>query len=715
MKRRFFDAVRCLTCAACALFLVPVLFLSCDDDMKSSLERDFMSEYVYFAASPEESLGSESVTLSYPIGTELSRIDLPTVADARFAALKPGYTVDGWLYYKNPLTDSYDVPSTVTLSDADGTISRIIVTSYPAWLYASGWSAVNYTLVLDANGGSYTNTDGITKTQVTQSFVYDESQTLPKNIFSRKGYTFNGWNVAAHRNQTTPDYSDGEEVTNLATTEGATVTFYACWVKDSITISFDANGGTGSMENIQAQIDDTLPENQFTRTGWSFAGWSTSADGSGTYFADKAVLLESNYPNENCTLYAQWQRNTYLVTYNANNGRITPYTESYEYGSSVTIADGTSISEFETFGYDFVDWNTAADGSGATFKSGDTFVIDENGLTLYAQWRAQTVTITFDANGGTGAMSALTLSYDELPVTLPENAFTRVGYSFANWDSSVGTSYDDQARISKANWVSGTLTLTAQWSANPFTVTYLSNNGTSVQTTQTFYYDVAQNLYGEVFSRTGYDFIGWNTSADGSGTSYAASETIVITKEDLTLYAQWSVQTLTIVFDANGGTGTMAAQTMTYEDLPVTLSKNAFSYPGYYFINWALSSSGSGSKYGDGTAITATNWVTGTMMLYAVWSRRASVVGTMSTGLSVVYGEDDFTFSVSDMYSSYKWLVDGEEVTNNTSYSITLNYDDYDEDATKTHSIILIAYEYDADLLTDVPVVFNASFRVHEE
>lgn len=119
---------------------------------------------------------------------------------------------------------------------------------------------------------------------------------------------------------------------------------------------------------------------------------------------------------------------------------------------------------------------------------------------------------------------------------------------------------------------------------------------------------------GSGLRRTGYTFRGWNTKADGSGTAYAAGATI---KTGATLYAQWTPNTYTVKFNANGGTGTMKDQSLTYDAAATALRTNSFTKTGYHFAGWATSAGGA-VIYSDQQSVK--NLASGgSVNLYAVW------------------------------------------------------------------------------------------------
>ena len=221
------------------------------------------------------------------------------------------------------------------------------------------------------------------------------------------------------------------------------------------TIKFDGNGGVGSMEEIYTtpSKEVQLISNSFTRIGYTFIGWNTEVDGSGTtYYNEQNISIDSDL-----TLYAQWTP-IYTITFNANGGSGSMSSETVSSGSSVSLPANT----FTRSGYEFVGWNTNADGYGVPYTNGQRITPSRN-ITLYAQWKKNEVyyTISFNSNGGSGTMYSTEVQ-EGVNYTLPANTFSRTGYTFIGWNTNVngnGTSYNDKHTI----MVRGNLTLYAQW------------------------------------------------------------------------------------------------------------------------------------------------------------------------------------------------------------------------------------------------------------
>lgn len=149
---------------------------------------------------------------------------------------------------------------------------------------------------------------------------YNTKIVLAPNTFKRTGYTFTGWNTKADGSGTS--YANKATVTKLTSKDGATVALYAQWKINSYTITFDANGGNGTMNSVKVAYNTKkqLPSNKFTRSGAEFTEWNTRADGTGKSYANGETVSKLASKNgATVTLYAQWK----VRLQPANGGRIT--------------------------------------------------------------------------------------------------------------------------------------------------------------------------------------------------------------------------------------------------------------------------------------------------------------------------------------------------------------------------------------------------------
>lgn len=226
---------------------------------------------------------------------------------------------------------------------------------------------------------------------------------------------------------------------------------YTIAAKTSYTVSFNANGGTGApgsqtkWHGTALTLSGTKP----TRTGYTFQGWGTSASDTSANYQPEGKY-ESNAA---ITLYAIWSPYTHTVAFNANGGTNAPVSQTKRYGSIITI----TTSKPTRTGYTFLHWNTKSDGTGRSYNPGEAYGEDQNGgtVTLYAIWKINTWTVSYNANGGTGAPGNQTKSYG-VTLTLSSVKPTRASYNFKGWATSAssttvvynsGGSYTSNANI----------------------------------------------------------------------------------------------------------------------------------------------------------------------------------------------------------------------------------------------------------------------------
>lgn len=147
---------------------------------------------------------------------------------------------------------------------------------------------------------------------------------------------------------------------------------------NEIAITFDPNGGAGSMEpmSVNPGVGNKLTDNTFTRENYTFTGWNTAADGTGKTYADGEIVNFS----ADTTLYAQWTQNP-VITFDANGGKGTMGTQTVKPNEATAL----TANSFTRAYYDFTGWNTAKDGTGTAYADKANITTNEN-VTLYAQW-----------------------------------------------------------------------------------------------------------------------------------------------------------------------------------------------------------------------------------------------------------------------------------------------------------------------------------------
>ena len=226
----------------------------------------------------------------------------------------------------------------------------------------------------------------------------------------RSGYTLKGWNTAA--NGTGTNYG-------FTYTTNATTTLYAQWSQNQY-LTYNANGH-GTAPNTVTMTYNTVTNaaDAISATGYTFNGWNTKADGTGTAYAVGAEVKKANVDPAATTLYAQWTENTATLAYNANGRGEAPGNVTMKTSAATNAAAAiTGVT-----GYTFNIWNTEADGTGTAYAAGAQVKaanVDPVATTLYAQWTTNTYTVTLNNGEGSGDAS-LTATYDAyLPdVTVP--------------------------------------------------------------------------------------------------------------------------------------------------------------------------------------------------------------------------------------------------------------------------------------------------------
>ncbi|MBQ3215019.1 MAG: InlB B-repeat-containing protein, partial [Oscillospiraceae bacterium] len=336
-------------------------------------------------------------------------------------------------------------------------------------------------------------------------------------------------------------------------------------------IKYDGNGATGgtapASQNKTQYTDITLATNSggLTRIGYRFTGWNTTPDGNGmtypagaTYSADAGV-----------TLYAQWEAvdavDFTLGSSAVNHGATVTLTppksdatiyyrigdEAEQTGTQgqpvmVTLYNGSYVPQDATGAYVGI-----PEGDNVTITAYAKYADGIQSTETTGTFTLKQYTVSYVGNGNTGGtVPSQQTFYSGGSVTVQgEVSLKKRGYTFAGWNTKAGgtgtpyragDSYTDDASV----------TLTAQWDPNTYTVRFDPNGGSGSMDLQQFTYDRPQQLTAMQFTRTDYEFTGWNTQANGSGTSYTDGQSIsnLTTEPDgiVTLYAQWKIAVITL-------------------------------------------------------------------------------------------------------------------------------------------------------------------------
>lgn len=336
---------------------------------------------------------------------------------------------------------------------------------------------------------------------------------------------------------------------------------------------------------------------------------------------------------------------SYTVSYNANGGSSSsvPSAQTKYYGETLTL----SSTKPTRTGYTFSKWNTKSDGTGTAYSSGGSYTSNAS-ATLYARWTANTYTVSYSANGGSGAPSSQTKAYG-VALTLSSTKPTKTGYTFSNWKATDGTTYASGGSYTKNE----ATTLTAQWTANTYTVTYNANGGSGAPSSQTKYYGTDLTLRSETPTKSGYTFVGWGTATTSTSAKYQPGGKYT-SNASATLYAVWK-KTITISYSLDGGSGGPSSESKTIYNSTTSAS---FTIPStkptkanYIFTGWKVGSTSTIKQPGDSVSLSASTTLTAQWTadyippkFGKVTAYRTNSAGTVNDG-SGTYGYLNFTWT----------------------------------------------------------------------
>lgn len=499
--------------------------------------------------------------------TDIAGIDL---TDA-----KQGYIFEGWYSGETKLAAGYRVTQNVT--------------------FKAKWTAKTYTVTFDSNGGSGTVN--------AVSAVYGDKIILPENTFTvPDGYKrTDGWEYNGTK------YSAGDDISELVFASDRTIEFKAVYLLSDYRITFSVLGTeyasypineneTLSAENL-AEIEKITKEH--LPTGYKAINW---------YSKENAVNLSTLTVNENTVLEGKPVPISYTVKFDSNGYEGTaPEAIVCEYDAEYTVPENTLTKKY----YKSSGWNTAASANGTSFLSGKSFynLTAEDGkeITLYAILEEDLnadVTINLVSEHGTVSDTMIvkyksyistdgytgSLETQKLPVPSEQ------GYKFNGWKIN-DTLISDYRPVQ----VTDTITVTADWTANYISVYYYpsfsnkfevydSNTMNSVSS----FYETLKTGTNTILNKDktlisdAYEFTGWNTNSDGTGTSYSdkADMSEILnskTYSSIFLYGQWVPKNMTVT--VNFPWVSYSDLKLTYDEITMELSTQ-FGTSDMYTTKW---------------------------------------------------------------------------------------------------------------------------------
>lgn len=417
-------------------------------------------------------------------------------------------------------------------------------------------------------------------------------------------------------------------------------------------MKYNPNGGQGLMPSPEAKMnyDSTigLPHCGFFRTGYGMAGWTNAV---GKVFADEQSGIKGSefwnpaITNFSSELFAVWTANVYTVTFDANGGGTpVPASKSVTYDSTYG-----ELATCARDGWQFDGWYTMADG-GSKIESGTKVTITEN-QTLYAHW-TQKFKVTFreDSRFG-GAVLKEEYVLKGGNATPPQHP-VHEGYTSRDWNGYMNVQADK--------------TVTAEYDAESYFVTFHANDGSAKWFQQNFVFGTPGVLPTSPWRRAGYGFEGWGQTPDATKSDcYQPGDPFILpSPEGFDLFAIWKPISYTVAFAANGGEGDMDPVSLTY-GTPFTVPECKFAKTGCEFKSWSATVGGVATNFVAGEVVSnLTSKADAEVMFTAEWTGYYTVAfdanggaGTMTNltyETDVEYALPSNTFTKTG-YRFYGW------------------------------------------------------------
>ena len=585
-----------------------------------------------------------------------------------------------------PTRDGYNFAGWYQNSDFSGAqVAEIAMGTYgDIQLYAK-WNLISYTITFNVNGG-----DSLANMTFT---IESEWFRLPEP--TRTGFAFDGW------------YKDSafltEAVDGISQGSYGDITFYAKWVSNGYTIQYDSMGGTEIRDTVYTVETETFTLSEPTRVGYTFAGWYDNE----SYTGSAITTIEKGSIGDKF-LYAKWNLVTYTITFDSKGGSNVP-SVSYNIES-----DTFGFTDPERAGYEFAGWYQNAACTGNPVSAIETGTHES--ITLYAKWTLVQYEIVFETNGGS-YISTITYNAESNPITLrtpTKNGYEFLGWYadeefsgdkvetiatgsigdrtyYAKWSTPIEYSitfhvgdgsevttiyynvesetfelptstqigYDFVGWYKKSNYTGGVVTeipqgtygdivLYAKWQIKTYIIEFDTNEGNAIS-------DKSYNIQSEYTlptpTRTGYTFAGWYDNEGLIGNPI--TKILVGSTGNRYFWAAWTANTYTVIYQPNGGVGTMDASGHVYGE-GKELNTNTFTREHYEFAGWGLSKDGP-VVYGN------QDWVenlttNGTVVLYAQWIPKTYTVNFVTNGGDPI---DTITYTIEDAVELPKGVREG--------------------------------------------------------
>ena len=404
----------------------------------------------------------------------------------------------------------------------DYTGDEVTVTEIDSCEYVDGDEIAGvYKLIYKTQGGTVCDPGVVIKQQ--------KEEWGPLCVTTKENNVFKGWNTKKN--------GSGSTITEHTIVGDKDLNAYAIW-NPIYTLTYDEDGGTvcnpKTIEKENGEKWGTLCST--TKEGYAFKGWNTKKDGSGS------TITKNTIAEKNLTVYAKWNP-YYTLTYDSNGGTTCdPNTITKENGE-----EWGKLCTPKKEGYIFAGWKNGTTTVTSTSKASAN-------ITVTAQWKANSYTLKYNDNGGSGCSSkTITKKYNTEWGTLCTP--TKTGYTFAGWKNGTTT-------VTSTSKATANITVTAQWTIKTYTLTYNSNGGTTCSPTSIS--KTYNTAWGTLCTptRIGFTFAGWkNGTTTVTSTSKATA--------NITVTAQWTQLHTLPIFTYTG-----SYQLVTDNDTVIASGKN---------------------------------------------------------------------------------------------------------------------------------------------
>ena len=497
------------------------------------------------------------------------------------------------------------------------------------------------TQMINENGyitSSFTKTSYTANATLYAHWKAKPSVTIPS--ISKTGYTCS-WNTSADGKGTT--YNAGD-VTDKLNTQ----TLYVVCKANSYTVSYNSNGGSGTMTNDTATYDSNFitKKNTFTKTGYTFNGWNEKADGKGTVWGlTTSGVYESGKTwkwtyTKNITLYAQWKANTntkYVVKHYKQKLDGTYPSEADDTDNLTGTADSSVSPAIKSY-------------AGFTAPSVQTVTISADGSTVVTyKYTRNKYTFTLGSTTGittTGSTASGSYYYGST-ITLKASANT--GYIFTGWTSSNTNLVANQTNASATfTMPAGNITMTPSTGYTSYTVTYdaTTNGGSTAKQTASTKYKSLVDLTKKA-EKSGYEFVGWNTNKDAT----SALSSYEMPAKNVTLYAIYK-KTLTATFNYyNSKSETKSVTIYNNATSGSITSPLALGTPsGYTFRHYSTSNVANAAKTIDANSAVV---LTGNQTYYASYQKNVTLNFYYHSGTDAYANKQTSTTVTGVQYLGY--------------------------------------------------------------